>query len=85
MQITVAYADADHQLWLPLDVPDNCTAQEAIESSGILKRIPSIELKRQKIGVFGKFVKPDTPLQAGDRVEIYRPITIVLDDDDDDD
>lgn len=36
---------------------------------------PHIDLGVQKIGIFGKVVKPETPLRVGDRVEIYRPIT----------
>jgi putative ubiquitin-RnfH superfamily antitoxin RatB of RatAB toxin-antitoxin module len=26
-------------------------------------------------GIYGREVRPDTPLQQGDRVEIYRPLT----------
>jgi putative ubiquitin-RnfH superfamily antitoxin RatB of RatAB toxin-antitoxin module len=48
------------------------------------------------VGVFGKITKLTAPLADGDRVEIYRPITVdpktvpqrkiaLLDDDDDDD
>jgi hypothetical protein len=36
---------------------------------------PQIDLTQQKVGIFGKLVKLDAPLQPGDRVEIYRPIT----------
>ena len=39
------------------------------------KMFPHIDLGVQKIGIFGKVVKPETPLRVGDRVEIYRPIT----------
>ena len=43
--------------------------------SGILAQFPHIDLAVQKVGVFAKVVKLDTPLKHGDRVEIYRPIT----------
>ncbi|MBV5337606.1 MAG: RnfH family protein, partial [Deltaproteobacteria bacterium] len=33
------------------------------------------DLASQKVGVFGKIVKPETALRPGDRVEIYRAIT----------
>lgn len=75
MQVGVAYADPDQQVWLKLEVPDDSTVQDALTKSGILKRFPHIDLEKQKIGIFGKFTKLDTPLQEGDRVEIYRPIT----------
>jgi len=75
MQIGVAYSESSQQVWLNIEVPDEATVQEAIEKSGILKMFPHIDLDAQKIGVFGKLVKPDAKLRAGDRVEIYRAIT----------
>ena len=35
---------------------------------------PHIDLTVQKVGIFGKVVKPEAALRPGDRVEIYRPI-----------
>ena len=58
-----------------LDVPDETSAAEAINLSGILQQFPEISLEENKIGIFGKVVKPEQPLREGDRVEIYRPIT----------
>ncbi len=75
MNVGVAYADKFKQLWLKLEVPDGCTVREAIERSGLLHQFPDIDLERQKVGIFGKVTKLETPLDPGDRVEIYRPIT----------
>ena len=75
MQVGVTYADPDYQVWLKLEVPDNSTVMDALTISGILKRFPNIDLDNQKIGIFGKFTRLDSPLREGDRVEIYRPIT----------
>ena len=74
MQIGVAYSEPNQQIWLNIEVPDGTTAQEAIERSGVLKQFPHIDLSTQKIGIFGRLIKPDTALKPGDRVEIYRPI-----------
>lgn len=74
MQIGVAYSEPGQQVWLNIEVPDASTAREAIERSGILKQFPHIDLGTQKVGVFGRLVKLDAPLKAGDRVEIYRAI-----------
>jgi len=74
MQVSVAYAEPGGQLWLTLEVPDETTARGAIERSGILAQFPHIDLEAQKIGVFGRLVKPDAVLRPGDRVEIYRAI-----------
>jgi putative ubiquitin-RnfH superfamily antitoxin RatB of RatAB toxin-antitoxin module len=75
MQVGVAYSEPGQQIWLTIEVPDEATVTEAIERSGILKMFPHIDLAAQKVGVFGKLVKPEAKLRAGDRVEIYRPIT----------
>ena len=85
MQVSVAYSEAGRQIWLSIEVPEDATAQVAINQSGILGMFPHIDLAAQKVGVFGKFVKLDSPLKEGDRVEIYQRITRVLDEDDDDD
>ena len=96
MQVSVAYTESAHQIWLSLDMPDNSTVHQAIERSGILARCPDLDLKKNKVGIFGKIAKLTAPLADGDRVEIYRPITVdpktvpqrkiaLLDEDGDDD
>lgn len=75
MQVGVAYSEPGQQIWLTIEVPDEATVSEAIERSGILKMFPHIDLAAQKVGVFGKLVKPEAKLRTGDRIEIYRPIT----------
>ncbi|MGY6276514.1 RnfH family protein [Methylomonas sp. MgM2] len=95
MNVGVCYAEADRQTWLRLEVPDESTVQQAIELSGLLTLYPTIDLTKQKVGIFGKLTKLDALIKDGDRVEIYRPITadptkvkrrrVDVDDDDDDD
>jgi len=75
MQVGVAYSEQSRQIWLTIEVPDDATVTDAIHRSGILDMFPSIDLETQKVGVFGKVVKPNAALRPGDRVEIYRPIT----------
>ncbi len=75
MQVGVTYSEPGQQLWLNIEVPDTATVREAIERSGILKQFPHINLDGQKLGIFGRLVKPDAALRGGDRVEIYRAIT----------
>ena len=75
MQVGVCYAEAERQVWLKVDVPEGSVVEEAIQRSGILRRFPEIDLGKQKVGIFGKLAKLDSPLKEGDRIEIYRPIT----------
>jgi len=85
MKVAVVYAVAPQPLLLTCQVADGSTVEQAIEQSGLLRYRPEIDLKKQKVGVFGKFVKLDSALKDGDRVEVYQRITRVLDDEDDDD
>ena len=75
MQIGVAYSEPSQQVWMNIEVPEGTTVREAIDKSGILAMFPAIDLGIQKVGVFGRVVKPETALRPGDRVEIYRTIT----------
>ena len=76
MQISIAYSNNQgEQAWIDLEVAEAITAEEAIKASGFLSRFPEIDLQKQKIGIYGKVVKPTQVLEEFDRVEIYRPIT----------
>lgn len=72
--VEVAYALPHEQLIVPIKVNQGITAEEAIRTSGIMNKFPEIDLSVNKIGIFGKLAKIDTPLRHLDRVEIYRPL-----------
>lgn len=93
MQVGIAYSEPAQQLWLRIEVPEDCTVQTAIEQSGILRKFPDIDFETHQVGIFGKVTGLDGSLKPGDRVEIYRGITAdpatvprrqMVDDDDDD-
>lgn len=72
MIVEVAYALPKEQLIIPIKVTEGITAEQAIKSSGMMTKYPEIDLAVNKIGIFGKLTKLDTPLRHLDRVEIYR-------------
>lgn len=74
LMVEVAYALPNKQVIIPVKVNDGITAEAAIVASGVLKQFPEIDLSINKIGIFGKLTKLDTPLRHLDRVEIYRPL-----------
>jgi len=76
MNVGVCYAEIDRQLWMRIEVPDSSTIEDTITLSGVLKLYPEINLDNQKVGIFGKIAALDTPVKEGDRVEIYRQITV---------
>jgi len=72
--VEVAYALPTEQLIVPVRVQNGISAEEAIQASGILSKFPEIDLSVNKIGIFGKLVKLESPLRHLDRVEIYRSL-----------
>jgi len=76
MNIGVAYVTPIHKIWIRMEMPQGCSVEQAIERSGILDQFPEIDLTEQKVGIFSRIVKLNKALEDGDRVEIYRPITV---------
>ena len=74
LSIEIAYALPQKQELVQLKLPAGSTVQQAIEASGLKQKHPEIDLAKNKVGVFGKLSKLDTPLRDRDRVEIYRPL-----------
>lgn len=72
--VEVAYALPEHQEIIMLEVPAGTTAAEAVAQCNLPRHFPDVVIKGAKLGVFGKAVKDDFTLHAGDRVEIYRPL-----------
>lgn len=83
IRVGVIYS-GDKQVLLNCNVDDNATVEQVIAVSGILRMCQDIDLKKQKVGIFGRFVKLNSSLKDGDRIEIYRKIIRDLEDDDDD-
>ncbi len=80
--VEVAYALPHKQKIIELLVEPGTTALQAVERSGIEKHFPDIDISSAKMGIFGQSLgtkgmdsAADHVLHAGDRVEIYRPLT----------
>lgn len=75
IQIEVVFAaDSVTQLRENLVVPVGTTVKQAIAKLDWLSRYP--QLHTCKVGIFSKKVTWDTPLKTGDRIELYRQLTI---------
>jgi len=84
MKVSVVYAGRHHQSWIELDIDEDATVEQAIRQCGLLEKMPEIDTDSMKVGIYGKFTSLGSTLKEGDRVEIYRRITRILDDEDDD-
>ena len=74
LKVAVAYVGPETQVLRPMEVVPGTTARAAIADSGVLEQCPEIDLQRYKVGIYGRLVPLDQPLENGDRVEIYRPL-----------
>ncbi|KEI70281.1 protein RnfH [Endozoicomonas elysicola] len=76
IRVEVAYARANEQKIISVQVKQGTTLLEAVQQSGIVDYFPEINLDEAKLGIFGKAVaKPaEQAIKEGERVEIYRPL-----------
>ena len=74
--VEVAYARPDRQKIIALEVAEGCSILDVIEQSGVLGLFPEIDLEKQKVGVFSKARVLSDVVKAGERIEIYRELTI---------
>lgn len=81
ISVEVAYALPDKQKIIALLVEPGTTAYQAVKRSGITQHFPEIDIDTAPMGIFGQALgtkgvatAQHYELQAGDRVEIYRPL-----------
>lgn len=84
MKVSIAFANEHAQVWRTVDVNAGATVEEVLNATGLVDAY-GLDIKKQKVGIFGKFTQLTAKVNEGDRIEIYDPITRVLDEDDDDD
>ena len=78
IHVEVAFALPDEQKIITLQVPKGTTVFGAALLSGITDHFEGLELTGTPMGIFGKAVKKpqEEKMMQGQRVEIYRPLTI---------
>ena len=77
MRVEVAYSPAARRVeQVALELPEGSTALQALEASGLLERYPQIDAATQPLGVWGRRCGLQERLHEGDRLEIYRGLSI---------
>jgi uncharacterized protein len=76
VEIEVVYAAVDRQVLLAMAVAPGTSLRAAVQASGIAAQFPELNLADCPLGIFGKVVADAEvrAVQAGDRIEIYRPL-----------
>ena len=72
--IYLADAQQVFQKSITLDAP--CTIKQLIIDSDLLERYPELVIEDLSVGCFSKPRQLDDEVQQGDRIEVYRPLTI---------
>ena len=77
VRVEVAYALPDAQQLVELSLPDGATVADALARVSVVPGYAGIDLERVSVGVYGTVVADRSQrLSEGDRVEIYRPLTV---------
>ncbi|GEN25589.1 UPF0125 protein [Halomonas cupida] len=81
IEVEVAYASPERQHIVSLEVPTGTTATQAVALAHLERLFPDLSaegLGEAPIGIFGKALRNPQQhvLRSGDRVEVYRPLTI---------
>lgn len=74
--VEVVYALPAQQTCRKLEVESGTTAEHAVLRSGLFEAHPELSGKALKLGLHGRLCTPSAVLRDGDRVEIYRPLTL---------
>jgi uncharacterized protein len=74
--VEVVYASAEKQILRRIELVEGSTVMQAIEASGIVEMLPHGAVDPDRLGIFSRKVSPQQIVQAGDRIEIYRPLTL---------
>jgi uncharacterized protein len=74
--VEVVYAEPGQQALISLAMTTGSSVADAIAQSGLAARFPGVDLLRLAVGIWGHPVAHDHVLQDGDRVELYRPLTM---------
>lgn len=74
LKASVVYLDVGNQHLLDVALPAGSTLADAVAASGLAARVPSFDIAKHKVGVWGKLKPATATLCSGDRVEVYRAL-----------
>ncbi len=76
IQVEAAYAAPQRQVLRRLTVEPGATIEQVIRRSGLLEEFPEIDLAVNRVGIFATLARLSDRVSDGDRIEIYRPLTV---------
>ncbi len=76
VNVEVLYAEPSRQVLRRVTLPVGSTVMQAIQASGIEREVSGLVVDPSRLGIFSRRAAPDQVVGEGDRVEIYRPLTL---------
>lgn len=76
VRVSVVYAEPGRAFRVAVELPRGATVADALACSGFRTARPEVGIHADRLGIHGRKARPDNVLRDGDRVEIYRPLTI---------
>ena len=73
--VEIAYAEPSRAILRQLTLPAHSRVADALNLSAIVSEL-RLEMSQLTLGIWSKPVTADTVLTDGDRIELYRPLTI---------
>jgi putative ubiquitin-RnfH superfamily antitoxin RatB of RatAB toxin-antitoxin module len=76
LSVTVVYCAPGCEDVTEVTLPAAATVADAIAASGVLARRPEVAATPLEVGIWGRACALKQRLEDGDRVELYRPLTV---------
>lgn len=76
MIVTVVYARPGVERVLAVELAPGATVGQAVAASGLLSLEPELARAPLEVGVWNRSVALETAVRDGDRIEVYRPLTL---------
>jgi putative ubiquitin-RnfH superfamily antitoxin RatB of RatAB toxin-antitoxin module len=74
--VEVAYAEPQRAIVKAFRLTSTATLADALAAAAADPEFAGIDLAGAAVGVFGTLARPEQPLKAGDRIEIYRALAV---------
>jgi len=76
MRVEIAFGTAERQILITLEVEEGSTANQVRQAAAAREAFAGIPLESLAMGVFGRPVDDDAVLKPGERLDLYRPLTM---------
>ncbi len=74
INVEVVFALPARQKLVTVTLQPGARVADAISASALLRDFSDTDIEGMPVGIWGRLVERENPVQDGDRVEIYRPL-----------